>query len=811
MPMMTCQHVTRILSFAVVLVLIGAGVDGHEGHDRKDSNKAVPDFFYDEADQNVEAAMLDKPAFYDGDVASHEGKLWYAFLEFVPDKGDVIRVGTRDESGELVTHIVGQQHREYACPTLTADGRGRLWLSYEVRIEDQWDLFLVRLDDGKAVTRPRRVSDGGGADIHHKTAATGDGLWMVWQTDRRGQFDIVARQLVDDELQGTHIVGDSPLGDWHPSIAADSLGNVHVVWDAYENETFNVCLRSHRDGHWSEKVDVAKSAAFEGRADVVSDREGRTWIAWEEGGENWGKPYRGIDTTQIRDHSGPLHRFRLIRIAVLDSASQLHRLADPLPMPSVELARQRKSRPTHLDHVGAFYERSRLAVDGAGRVWLAYRHFYTPWLGVTHRSHVEQGWGVYARCYTDEGWSPSCHMSIGQGDGLQRLELAAHENGIAAVWTAGRTHRNPNKRPRGLAAAAITARGDVAEMLPLTKIKHVGSRQVPPRDIAPESVTVGEKTYHVFYGDLHRHTDLSLCRVPIDGTIDDAYRYAIEVAKMDFLGITDHTRDIARGNALSQLWWRCRKEVYRHQLREENAMRFVPFYAYERSHGNTADHNVISLRGDMLRPYTYPVPQFWRELDTDTMTIPHQPIRRDTWKYQNELLRPLVEIYQGCRDNSIEEHVHRGLAKGYHLGFIASSDHSSTSASFACVWAEQPTREAIFRALQARRTFAATDKIWLAVQASDHWMGEIIRAKSAPPLSLRARGTAPIRTVHLVVDGKLQQTWSPNRLAVELVAEPDLHGKHFVYFHLVQSDGNQAWSSPIWLDDAEQDTEERGQ
>ena len=290
--------------------------------------------------------------------------------------------------------------------------------------------------------------------------------------------------------------------------------------------------------------------------------------------------------------------------------------------------------------------------------------------------------------------------------------------------------------------ATLTAQHIAPTSLSLERSASLADRRSGGDVPEPSPITVDGKTYYLFYGDLHRHTDLSLCRVPIDGTIDDAYRYAIDVAQLDFLGITDHSRDIAQGDPLSQLWWRSRKEVYRHQLVAGKDMAFVPFYAYERSHGNTADHNVISLRGDMLRPHTYPVPVFWKELDVDTMTIPHQPIRRDTWAYQNDELRPLVEIYQGCRDTSIEQDVHEGLARGYHLGFIASSDHMSTRSSYACVWAEQPTRVAIFRAPQARRTFAATDKIWLAVLADDQWMGEIYQADHAPRLTLCARGTA---------------------------------------------------------------------
>ena len=209
---------------------------------------------------------------------------------------------------------------------------------------------------------------------------------------------------------------------------------------------------------------------------------------------------------------------------------------------------------------------------------------------------------------------------------------------------------------------------------------------------------------------------------------------------------------------------------------------------------------MISLKPDLLRPHTYPVPVFWKELDDNTITIPHQPIRRDTWKYQNDRLRPLVEIFQGCRDNSIEEDVHRGLAKGYHLGFIASSDHQSTSASYACVWAKSANREAIFRALQSRRTYGATTSIRLVATAGDHWMGERISAAKQPAVRLVVDGTAPIRTIQFVVDGAVEETITPHSRQVKLERTLPETGARYVYFHVTQVDGNEAWSSPIWFE-----------
>jgi hypothetical protein len=323
---------------------------------------------------------------------------------------------------------------------------------------------------------------------------------------------------------------------------------------------------------------------------------------------------------------------------------------------------------------------------------------------------------------------------------------------------------------------------------------------------------VGGRTYQLVYGDLHRHTDFSLCQVPLDGTMDDAYRYAIDAARLDFLGITDHTHDLAMGDGLSQIWWRSIKEVTRHDLSPV----FIPFFAYERSRGGE-DHNVISLRHDTLKPHTYPHEEFWKELTDDTITIPHQTItaviedpdflplglQLKTWRTLDAAHRPLLEMYQGCRDRSIERDAHEALKAGNLLGFIASSDHMSTAMSYACVWTPHRSREAIFQAFKDRRTFGAMDTLRLMVRAGEHWMGESFQARRLPPLDIEVEGTAALTTIDIVVNGEVQAVipQSANR-ATLTHALPDLigPGRHYIYVRVNQQDGSRAWSSPIWVD-----------
>ncbi|MCA9300299.1 MAG: DUF3604 domain-containing protein, partial [Phycisphaerales bacterium] len=304
----------------------------------------------------------------------------------------------------------------------------------------------------------------------------------------------------------------------------------------------------------------------------------------------------------------------------------------------------------------------------------------------------------------------------------------------------------------------------------------------------------------LYYGDLHRHTDLSLCFPFYDGSIEDAYRYAIDVAPLDFLAITDHSRDLDHGNVDSLLWHRCMKEVTRHRVDG----RFMPYFSYERSQGAT-DHNVISLRQDMLRPHEPPLESFWEELDGDTFTIPHATIAPPhesfnpvTWTIHDDAKRPLMELYQGFRDETSMHIAKRAMSEGHHLGFIAASDHCSTSASYACVWAPERTHESIFRAMQSRRTFAATARVELAWRLGDHWMGaRMTTDETSLTFDCHYRGTAPIARVDLLMDGEVVETHATNEGRFTMRHPGD--GEHAFHVHVIQTDGNEAWGSPIWV------------
>src|SRR5205814_4870149 len=96
------------------------------------------------------------------------------------------------------------------------------------------------------------------------------------------------------------------------------------------------------------------------------------------------------------------------------------------------------------------------------------------------------------------------------------------------------------------------------------------------------------------------------------------------------------------------------------------------------------------------------------------------------WRDNDPVLEPVVEIYQGDRQNYEYQGAPRSgtqgnspggfqpagfvwnaLAKGYRLGFQSSSDHISTHISYAVALAEAPTRAAILDAFKRRHCYGA--------------------------------------------------------------------------------------------------------
>lgn len=636
---------------------------------------------------------------------------------------------------------------------------------------------------------------------------------------------------------GDHLVHVTPDGPADVRGPADHIGAVVttavapgewlVAWDEYrgaveEGASFDVLACWVKGGDFGAPFVVAGGARFQARPSVVTDPEGTVWIAWEEGPPNWGGEYRSVDTlwNNVTDERGPLHTWRESHLARIGEDGSVAEVEGGVPMPSFDAALSSPDRREGARRLGVFYERPEIGVDHRGGLWLAYRHVHQVQLSAKGktRSHVEFGFAVDLLRLTGAGWSDPVRLDQRQRDGDQPVRFRRDGQQTVVEYTIGRSDRRRDPQAKGSVRAVLPVPEEDPGSLADVAVSVAAPTTAPtlePRAVVrdrPRTV-VGEQGFALFGGDLHRHTDLSLCFPFYDGSLDDAYRYARGPGALDFVAITDHARDLDQGNVNGLPWKRSVAEVDLHHL----PGRFVAFHAYERSQGDT-DHNVISLRPDVLRPHRPPLREFWAEFaPSEVITIPHAtaPVegRRfcgNVWTKRDDERRPLAEVYQAFRDvDSLKELQLRALPGGQRFGFIASSDHLSTSGAYAFVWV--PTagaaessldRAPIFEAFRARRTYGATARIELEVRSGDQWMGEDLEGDGPFPIRVRARGAAGISKVEFWDSGSLvhvSEAGGASSIDRSWTWEGAPAGEHgWLIVRLIQEDGQTAWASPFF-------------
>ena len=210
---------------------------------------------------------------------------------------------------------------------------------------------------------------------------------------------------------------------------------------------------------------------------------------------------------------------------------------------------------------------------------------------------------------------------------------------------------------------------------------------------------------------------------------------------------------------------------------------------------------------------------------TGGISIPHTTGSQmgTDWRDNNPEVEPLVEVFQrdrvsyenpgapraprsaddrpigGYREDGFLWNAYR---KGYQLGTVAISDHWSMHISYAMVYAEAPTRSAIFDAIKRRRTYGATANIIFDYRLGEHFMGESLGAESVPVMQTRVEGTNEVGPIEVIRNEEVVYSTRPNERQTSLAFQDTNSpgGSVYYYVRVRQDDREIAWGSPIWVE-----------
>ncbi len=766
------------------------------------------------ADRNAEFPAL---------VAGANGELWAAWVAFTGGR-NVVEMRHYDGRAWQAPQAVSGDHRDIFMVKLARDRGGRVWAVWSAQVDGNFDLYARRWD-GRAWSAVERLTRDPQPDIYHSMTTDSNGhVWVVWQGFRGGASDIFARRHDGTSWLAEEKVSASPANDWVPAIAADGAGRVWVGWDTYDKGNYDVIVRRYENGAWGQPIPAASTPLFEANVSLACDGQNRLWAAWNESGAEWGK-----DTGFLLKIEGTrLYESRWMRVLVFEGSGW--RAPADVERGLPEDLRGYNDLPT-------------LAASSDGRVWLFFRHRLLRIRDVPSDSPAHRAaWEIYGTTYHSDRWTSPVHFPSSAGRTDMPSGFAADARGnIYAAWpTDGRDFETfLYSRAEILAARVPPPAGApaAARLTPYTppQVAAPPLHADEPGDltrIRTYEIKSGGKTYKIYRGDTHRHTEFSMDGNN-DGSMLDAYRYAMDAASLDFLGQSEHNG--LGGQDSEYINWRIQQAVDVFTV----AGKFVPVYTYERSAPYPNGHrNVIfARRGNP----TLPIPVEEQKAIAGAQSlyaylkkyggiaISHTSATNmgTDWRDNDPEVEPLVEIYQGDRVSAEYEgapkaaiaakpsggpggfrpagFVWNAWAKGYKLGVQASSDHLSTHISYASTIAESFTKQGLLDAMKARHSYGATDNIILDYRLEtggrEHLQGDIVKAAGGFRLSVKVIGTAPVRQIDIIRNNTFVHTRHPMQKEVGFTfadAEAPA-GESYYYVRVVQVDEEIAWSSPIWV------------
>ncbi|MFN0171214.1 MAG: hypothetical protein ACKV22_32765 [Bryobacteraceae bacterium] len=710
-------------------------------------------------------------------LAARAGAAWIAWVSYSETEGSA-RVFARSWSAGKWSPPVelSEAPGDYSKPAIAIDAAGAVWVAWPAQVSGNWDIYGRVLQSGRW-GRTERWTNHAAPDILPALAASGARVLLVWQTLRGDSFDIYYRLHQNGAWTTNTPVTASAANDWEPVAVASSDGGFHVAWDSYRGG-YDIFLRSlGSSGQWTAEIPVAASPRLENHASLSADARGRVWISWEIGPENWAS-----DSPE-----GGLRVNRQVGLACLANG-RLQRL----PAAEAQLASLAGGR-------GVQAPAPMVGRDGKLRVFFR-QPMNTNWLRV----------GVTT--WETNGWAKPELFANSEGRIDQRVVAADLGDRLLVSYPAGSAHNTIYGK-----LIAVSPAGAQESMPPLED----GTAAAAPA--TPKPPRHAFRGYQLVWGDLHRHTDISEDGGIPDGSLIDAFRYAFDAAPLDFQGITDHTRYLTRRYNL----WRIQQVS--DLFYKPGA--FVSMHAYERSQFSPWGHrNIVNLgRKYEMVPGSYdlgdagvsPWGLFAALRGKQAISIPHTSAwgnKQVSWDYYDPEIERIVEIYQGLRstyeyngapdpagraiyENDSKSFVWDALSRGRKMGFIASSDHKSTHMSFAALYVKNLDRESVFEALRARRTYAATDKIFVDFSIGGRLMGEEIEVREKPVVAVAVEGTNTLDRIDIVKNGKFVYTSRPGARKVEFrYRDEDWAGEEAYYYaRVIQSDKMMAWASPIWV------------
>ncbi|MCL2814928.1 MAG: CehA/McbA family metallohydrolase [Oscillospiraceae bacterium] len=350
---------------------------------------------------------------------------------------------------------------------------------------------------------------------------------------------------------------------------------------------------------------------------------------------------------------------------------------------------------------------------------------------------------------------------------------------------------------------------------------------------------------NTYFGDIHVHTNNSMCGHPLNRSMEENARIAKDRGH-DFVAFADHAEHMT-----PDIWRRYFETM--DEIQEKTGILVLP--GFEWTSFEYGHRNIYFPDTHPLPPYFHSrtfeanhpdkLKKFFTENNLDAIAAGHHPAtiyHRLDPNTITEDTEPVIEIYStwgnserrfACMDDFHTTmpgtYVCDLLGRGYHLGFVGGGDvHNTLPGDGGLTAALSPalTRGDIYSAIKNRMCYATSgDRILIDFHINGFPMGTVLKVNQYTieqlfPIHAAASAItpSPAEKIELVQNGvsiyekstreakccfdmalDYGRLMSPDRMD----ASDQIHtanNSRYYYIRVTQKDGGIAWSSPIFID-----------
>jgi hypothetical protein len=678
---------------------------------------------------------------------------------------------------------------EFIRPSL-AGGFGKAFLTYSSRSGGTWSILSRAFVDGEWRKEEAAVLASYSPALNQEGVVAPDGrLWMVFQAlNARGRYSIyLTARSVSGAWSYPLQVSEGGSNNWDPVIAQASDDSRWIVWSTFDEGSYKLNLRRHLpDGSLSapKLLPMQEPEAYAVHPAVVAHGSGQAWIAYDEvlikgHGRSGCTAYLPAGELERPDRG-------LARQADVHSSARLILVDDEggglLPPPPLSEATGSSGLP-------------RICAQ-QDDIWMAFRvrrpmPFFQSYYDLVVTSFVGGSWstplvlpmsdgpasesalavnteGMWAAWYSDNRKERTLRM-IPQFGGAVQEEDGLLDHLGSAVWDSHQgvgslsvallvqeeSRTTGSDGGKGALSVAISPS-------PLPSATATANQNpVRHRDV----LVSNQQQYTLYWGDLHKHSNISRCALGLDPDLEDQFRYARDVSEYDFWAMTDHAEHTSPFE-----WWRIRKLSRLFHVDGAH----VVLCGFEWTSYPYGHMNVIyaGTEGPIFSAEDHrtddPV-KLWSALQgLRAITIPHHPSHRvfpTDWNYYDEEFVRVAEVFQAATGSyegfdcfrqsqaavASGSSIKDGLSRGRRIGLICSTDHGYGTA-YTGVFAKSLAREDIFEGLRARRCLGSTTRGLIPnLHINGALMGEVLDGVTdSLSIEIQAAAEAELSKVHLI-------------------------------------------------------------